>query len=108
MEGLITGSSTSILLILVGLIVVFSGLKFEEFFSVSNGRNIATDAAVLLVLATGLTYVVITAGIDLSVGAVLVFSGVISAKVMSRWAATTGASSSSVRRAVLPAVRGAS
>ena len=36
----------------------------------------------LLVLATGLTYVIITAGIDLSVGAVLVFAGVISAKVM--------------------------
>jgi ribose transport system permease protein len=38
---------------------------------------------VLLVLATGLTYVIITAGIDLSVGSVLVFSGVVSAKAMS-------------------------
>ena len=36
----------------------------------------------LLVLATGMTYVIITAGIDLSVGAVLVFSGVVSAKAM--------------------------
>ena len=76
------GSSVSIALILIGLIFVFSALSFEEFFSVSNARNIATDAAVLLVLATGLTYVIITAGIDLSVGAVLVFAGVISAKVM--------------------------
>ena len=33
-------------------------------------------------IATGLTYIIITAGIDLSVGSVLVFSGVISAKVM--------------------------
>jgi ribose transport system permease protein len=81
-KQLVTGSSTSITLILVGLIVVFSALKFNEFFSVSNARNIATDAAVLLVLATGLTYVIITAGIDLSVGAVLVFAGVVSAKVM--------------------------
>jgi ribose transport system permease protein len=78
----ITGSSTSILLILVGLIVVFSVLRFEEFFAVSNARNIATDAAVLLVIATGLTFVIITAGIDLSVGSVLVFSGVIAAKAM--------------------------
>jgi ribose transport system permease protein len=38
---------------------------------------------VLLVLATGLTYVIVTAGIDLSVGSVLVFSGVVSAKAMS-------------------------
>ena len=36
----------------------------------------------LLVLATGMTYVIITAGIDLSVGSVLVFSGVVSAKAM--------------------------
>jgi ribose transport system permease protein len=81
-KRLISGSSTSIALILAGLIVVFSVLRFEEFFAISNARNIATDAAVLLVLATGLTYVIITAGIDLSVGSVLVFSGVVSAKAM--------------------------
>ena len=78
----LTGSSTAILLILVGLILVFSLLSFDEFFAVSNARNIATDAAVLLVIATGLTFIIITAGIDLSVGAVLVFAGVVAAKAM--------------------------
>jgi ribose transport system permease protein len=82
LQRLLTASSMSILLILLGLILVFSVLRFEEFFAISNARNIATDAAVLLVLATGLTYIIITAGIDLSVGAVLVFSGVVSAKLM--------------------------
>jgi ribose transport system permease protein len=81
-QRLVAGSSISIALILVGLIVVFSVLRFEEFFAVSNARNIATDAAVLLVIAVGLTFVIITAGIDLSVGAVLVFSGVLAAKAM--------------------------
>jgi ribose transport system permease protein len=81
-QQLIAGSSAWIGLILIGLIVVFAVLKPADFLTVSNGRNIATDAAVLLVLATGLTYVIITAGIDLSVGSVLVFSGVIAAKVM--------------------------
>ena len=38
----------------------------------------------LLVLAVGMTFVIITAGIDLSVGAVLVFSGVVSAKADER------------------------
>jgi ribose transport system permease protein len=76
------GSSTQIGSILVALIVVFAVLKPDEFFAVDNGRNIATDAAVLLVLAVGATYVIITAGIDLSVGAVLVFSGVVAAKLM--------------------------
>jgi ribose transport system permease protein len=79
---LLTGSTTSIFLVLVGLILVFSLLKFNEFFTVQNARNIGTDAAVLLVVATGLTYVVITAGIDLSVGSVLVFASVISARAM--------------------------
>ena len=41
-------------LILVGLIVIFSVLEFEDFFAVANARNIATDAAVLLVLAVGI------------------------------------------------------
>jgi len=79
---LLTGSTTSIFLVLVALIAVFSLLQFNEFFTVSNLRNIATDAAVLLVVATGLTYVIITAGIDLSVGSVLVFASVVSARAM--------------------------
>ena len=81
-QRLVTGQSTAIALILVGLIAVFSFLRPEEFLDVNNARNIATDAAVLLVLAVGLTFVIITAGIDLSVGAVLVFSGVVAAKLM--------------------------
>jgi ribose transport system permease protein len=82
LQRLATGSSTQIGLILVGLIVIFSLLEFESFFAVANARNIATDAAVLLVLAVGATYVIVTAGIDLSVGSVLVFSGVVAAKLM--------------------------
>jgi ribose transport system permease protein len=81
-QRLVAGSSTWIGLILVGLIAVFSILEPDSFVDSANFRNIATDAAVLLVLATGMTYVIITAGIDLSVGAVLVFSGVVSAKAM--------------------------
>jgi ribose transport system permease protein len=81
-QRLVAGSSTWIGLILLALIVVFSVLEYDSFVSTANARNIATDAAVLLVLATGMTYVIITAGIDLSVGGVLVFSGVVSAKAM--------------------------
>ena len=82
LQRIAAGSSTQIGLILVALIVVFSLLSFDEFFAVANARNIATDAAVLLVLAVGATYVIVTAGIDLSVGSVLVFSGVVAAKLM--------------------------
>ena len=68
--------------ILLGIIVVFSLLQPTDFASSSNIRNIATDASVLLIIAVGSTYVIITAGIDLSVGSVLVFAGVVSAKAM--------------------------
>jgi ribose transport system permease protein len=77
-----TGSTTWIILILAGMIVAFSVLEPDAFPTVANLRNIATNAAILLVVAVGMTFVIITAGIDLSVGSVLVFSGVVSAKVM--------------------------
>ena len=81
-QRLATGSTTWIILILVGMIVVFSVMEPSSFATVNNARNLATNAAILLVIAVGMTFVIITAGIDLSVGSVLVFSGVVSAKAM--------------------------
>ncbi len=68
--------------ILVVLYVVFATLRFNQFASPQNVRNILTNAATLLVLGVGMTFVIICAGLDLSVGAVLIFAGVISAKTM--------------------------
>jgi ribose transport system permease protein len=81
-QRLATGSTTWIILILAGMIVVFSVMEPSSFATVNNARNVATNAAILLVVAVGMTFVIITAGIDLSVGSVLVFSGVVSAKAM--------------------------
>jgi len=81
-QRLATGSTTWIVLILVGMIVVFSVMEPSSFATVNNARNLVTNAAILLVIAVGMTFVIITAGIDLSVGSVLVFSGVVSAKAM--------------------------
>jgi len=77
-----TGSTTWIILILAAMVIAFSVLEPDAFPTVANLRNIATNAAILLVVAVGMTFVIITAGIDLSVGSVLVFSGVVSAKAM--------------------------
>jgi ribose transport system permease protein len=81
-QRLATGSTTWIILILAGMIVAFSLMEPSSFATVNNARNVATNAAILLVVAVGMTFVIITAGIDLSVGSVLVFSGVVSAKAM--------------------------
>jgi ribose transport system permease protein len=79
----VLGPARWILVMLVVLLLVFSAIKPTDFPTGANVRNIGVDASVLLVLAIGQTFVIATAGIDLSVGSVLVFAGVIAAKVMS-------------------------
>lgn len=56
-----------IVLVLVALIVAFSILT-PQFLTVSNFFNIAKQVATLGICAVGFTFVLITAGIDLSVG----------------------------------------
>ncbi|MCK2217224.1 ABC transporter permease [Actinomadura sp. ATCC 31491] len=69
-------------LVLVVLLAAFSVLAPRTFPTAFNLLNLVGDAAILLLLATGMTYVIITAGIDLSVGGVLVFAAVVAAQVM--------------------------
>lgn len=71
-----------IFLILVVIVAVFSALAPGTFAQWSNFRLILQNASILAVLGVGMTYVIITSGIDLSVGSVLVFSGVVSAIAM--------------------------
>jgi ribose transport system permease protein len=85
------GQETRIFGVLALLIVVFSILAPDSFPTGPNGRNVATDAAVLLVLAVGSTFVILTAGIDLSINGVLVFSGVVAAKTMGSLGGSTAA-----------------
>ena len=76
--------TTTMLVVLLGIVAVFSALSPSTFFTTSNAQGILSDVAILLVLSVGATFVIITAGIDLSVGSVLVFSAVVGAKVMER------------------------
>lgn len=79
---LVTESTALIFVVFVVLIATFSALRPEAFATVANFRNIAISSSILLVMAVGMTFVIITAGIDLSVGSVLVFSGVVAVKAM--------------------------
>ncbi|NEU12880.1 ABC transporter permease [Methylobacterium sp. BTF04] len=63
---------------LLVLIVVFA-LASPAFFSVNNGMTIALQVTSIGLLGIGATYVIITGGIDLSVGSVLALSGVVAA-----------------------------
>ena len=68
--------------VLLVLVVVFSILQPSSFPTADNFRNILMDAAVLMVMAVGMTFVMVAGGFDLSIGSVLVFSGVIGVKAM--------------------------
>jgi ribose transport system permease protein len=71
-----------IIVVLAVIVIVFSIMKPSAFLSVFNIRGIVQNTAILAVLGVGMTFVIITGGIDLSVGSVLVFSGVVADKVM--------------------------
>jgi ribose transport system permease protein len=74
--------SVWILGVLVVIVAFFSITAGARFFSASNFSLISQNVAVWAVLAVGMTFVIITSGIDLSIGSVLVFSSVVAAKVM--------------------------
>ena len=80
--SILTSQSAALFVILVLLVAFFAALRPHAFPRVANILNMATDASILLVLAVGSTFVILTGGIDLSINGVLVFSGVIAAMAM--------------------------
>ena len=71
-----------IIIVLAVIVVAFSILKPSSFLTVFNIRGIVQNTAILAVLGVGMTFVIVTGGIDLSIGSVLVFSGVVCDKTM--------------------------
>ncbi|MCJ8338076.1 MAG: ABC transporter permease [Pseudomonadales bacterium] len=68
-------------LALIGLIIIFS-VSSEHFLAANNITNILTQITINLILAVGMTFVILIAGIDLSVGSVLAFAAVIAGKAI--------------------------
>ncbi|MGL5863931.1 MAG: ABC transporter permease [Phycicoccus sp.] len=67
------------------VVVAVSWLAFPRFGSVENLTDIALQSSFLAVIAIGMTFVIITGGIDLSVGSVYALGGVLAA-----WASQWG------------------
>ncbi|WP_405574907.1 MULTISPECIES: ABC transporter permease [Streptomyces] len=66
---------------LVALVVLaaVASFSFDSFATGDNVENMAVSSAFLAVVALGMTFVIITGGIDLSVGSVFVLGGVLAA-----------------------------
>lgn len=67
-----------LVVMIVGAMVNFPNFQLPRILS-----SILLDNAYLLVLAVGMTFVILTGGIDLSVGAVMAFTGILCARLLS-------------------------
>jgi ribose transport system permease protein len=63
----------------------------STFLTTANLRNIASQIAVIAILAIGMTMVIITAGIDLSVGSLIALSAVVSTFLIQSMGGAAGA-----------------
>jgi ribose transport system permease protein len=70
----------SVLGFLLLLVVVFAFLA-DGFLTLSNVLNIALQTSIIAIVAIGMSFVIFTAGIDLSVGSAMALSGALAAGV---------------------------
>lgn len=79
---LIAANTFWIALMLLALIAVFTAITPDKFARLDNFQYLFVETSMLLVLSVGMTFVIITSGIDLSVGSVLIFAGMAAGKTM--------------------------
>jgi len=78
-EWLIEQKSLIALIVLIAVVSVLN----EYFFTLDNILNILRQTSVIAILAAGMTLVILTAGIDLSVGSILALCGAFAASMIS-------------------------
>ena len=64
------------------LLLVGAQIYFGNFVTPRNMSALLLDNAYLLILAVGMTFVILTGGIDLSVGSVMALTGILCAKLL--------------------------
>ena len=69
---------------LIGLVILIGivGILSPSFFTVANLLNVLRQTSINGVIAAGMTFVILTGGIDLSVGSILGFSGAVAASCL--------------------------
>jgi ribose transport system permease protein len=69
-------------LLLFAAVLLTFGLLSPRFFAAANFLNIVVHASSLGIVAVGMTFVLLTAGIDLSAGAAMFLAGIAAGKVI--------------------------
>lgn len=69
---------------LFGLLVlcIILSILTPRFLTINNLRNVFTQVSVNAVIAAGMTFVILTGGIDLSVGSILAIAGAVAAAIV--------------------------
>ncbi len=78
-------SSLQVLGVLGGILIllfVVLTIATDKFLTVNNLANLARQTSIVGIIAVGMTFVIISAGIDLSVGSVLALGGIIGSMIM--------------------------
>lgn len=76
------------LVILLIVFIVISTILSPDFLTVSNFFNLLQQASIPGIVAIGMTLVILLGGIDLSVGSVLAFSGMITSIIVEKTGGT--------------------
>ena len=66
-------------LVVLALVVLVSSFAFDSFATLDNAHNVTMQSSFLAITALGMTFVIISGGIDLSVGSVYALGGVLAA-----------------------------
>lgn len=66
-------------LVALALTVLVASVSFDSFATGDNLENVAVSSAFLAIVALGMTFVIVSGGIDLSVGSVFALGGVLAA-----------------------------
>ncbi len=69
-------------LLIFVVLLVGAEMHFGEFLTPRNMSALLLDNAYLVILAVGMTFVILTGGIDLSVGSVMAFTGIWCAQLL--------------------------
>src|ERR1700719_2963712 len=62
-------------------LILFFALENSRFLSLRNVTNILTEGSIYGIIAVGMTFVILTAGVDLAVGSLLAFAGMAGATI---------------------------
>ncbi|MFG1965617.1 ABC transporter permease [Nonomuraea sp. NPDC049028] len=66
-------------LMVLALLVIVGSLAFDSFATAGNAASVVVSSSFLAIIAIGMTFVIISGGIDLSVGSLFVLGGVLAA-----------------------------